>query len=417
VNISINWTQHPVGHGGFHTGIVHAHGDALTWMFDCGSRSGARFDSYLRRWIKANGRALDWLFLSHFDKDHVSGLETLFALVEVRDVMLPYVNEAEMALLLLRDISKGGLDRAMFEMASDPTAFFMARGVERVTYVDPAGPDATEDAEPGPKFDPDLAGTWITRIKPPPREIDDSIQQDAAKARDGKVRRMSSGGTVVVERSGFAMRFVPYRAPIVGTAHAWLLQNLKKLVGYDRSRSRSLNTLPGLGRLAYAIAAHARTPSGRASLKALYAAYATSSNRASMSVMSAPLISRADARHVQLTVSGPILTETSLSEAVLAAWMNTGDAELLNSNDLMDWRFAYARDLPDVRVLALPHHGSDRNSDGDLQTLCPKALLTAQAKDGARKHPGDVVSTAAVGRLATVTWDPGTKVSMALRAW
>lgn len=88
--ISIHWVQHPIGHGGFHTGhLSDETGATFNWAFDCGSRRTSKFDDYLELWTSHRHSTLDWLFISHFDTDHVSGLDTLMSRSVVRDVMVP----------------------------------------------------------------------------------------------------------------------------------------------------------------------------------------------------------------------------------------------------------------------------------------------------------------------------------------
>lgn len=144
MSVYVEWRQHAVGHGGLHTGFAVADGHRLTWMYDCGSRSGVRFDDYLVGWLGTNREPIDWLFVSHFDKDHVSGLRTLMANAIVRTVMLPYVDERELVLMLLEEIARDNVDRELFGLAADPAGYFLARGAERVIVVSPGGPD-----EPG----------------------------------------------------------------------------------------------------------------------------------------------------------------------------------------------------------------------------------------------------------------------------
>src|SRR4051794_17742211 len=110
----IKWIQHAVGHGGFHTAQVFTGWDAqsvgagpsFTWVFDCGSRRTSKFDDYLRVWTRLNPQPIDWLFISHFDLDHVSGLDVLMSRNVVRDVMVPYVNERELAYSFLEEIRR-----------------------------------------------------------------------------------------------------------------------------------------------------------------------------------------------------------------------------------------------------------------------------------------------------------------------
>jgi hypothetical protein len=137
--------------------------------------------------------------------------------------------------------------------------------------------------------------------------------------------------------------------------------------------------------------------------------YAGSSNRSSLSLLSIPYV--ADASKAGWDVVRPF--SHAFGGGGEAGWLNTGDAELLDPGDLADWKDTYAVELGCIRVLALPHHGSDLNSDGELQQLCPKAVLAAHVKLDAKKRPGLDVTEAAGDRLACITEQPGSE----LRLW
>jgi hypothetical protein len=49
--------------------------------------------------------------------------------------MVPYVNEHELAYLLLYEMGRGNLDRAFIELIADPAAFFLSRGANRVMFL------------------------------------------------------------------------------------------------------------------------------------------------------------------------------------------------------------------------------------------------------------------------------------------
>jgi hypothetical protein len=87
----------------------------------------------------------------------------------------------------------------------------------------------------------------------------------------------------------------------------------------------------------------------------------------------------------------------------------------LDVKDLDNWEDTYAQLLAKVQVLALPHHGSDKNSNDAFQRLCPEALLVAHVKAGSSKHPGLDVSAFAGKRLACVTGQAGSQVRLHFR--
>lgn len=70
-------TIYPVGHGGFFTEELYEGNNCFIVVYDCGTRNGLQL---LEREInKAFNRkqSVDLLFISHFDRDHVSGLKEL----------------------------------------------------------------------------------------------------------------------------------------------------------------------------------------------------------------------------------------------------------------------------------------------------------------------------------------------------
>lgn len=401
---SINWTQHAVGHGGFHTGRARVEGGPeFNWIFDCGAKKTAVFDAFLKAWTTQNPQPIDWLFVSHFDTDHVSGLDTLMSRAIVRDVMLPYVNERELVVQLLHEISRGHLGRSVFELAADPATFFLARGAERVTFFRGRGPRG-ETSVGGERPDgPRGEHCWALKIEPPPVALPTPAQFYSSPFQPPRVLLMDDETDMTAVQGAALLRLKPYRAPITPYAHRGLMKALQALVGeipWQKSR-------PGLGDLAFAVADYARSATGRADLRKLFKAHAGSSNRSSLSLLSMPVLQ--DEAHAHWHRSGPAEPNWGDGEV---AWVNTGDAELLNAADLDSWEDAYAQLLRKVRVLALPHHGSDKNSDDALQKLCPEALLVAHVKAGSPKHPGLNVAAFAGGRLACVTGQAGSEARL-----
>lgn len=401
--IEVNWVQHPIGHGGFHTGTMTSPDrPPFTWIFDCGAKKHAKFDVYLRDWLQCHPQPIDWLFISHFDLDHVSGLETLMSSAIVVDVMVPYVNERELAIQLLYEAGRGDLSRTLVELAADPAGFFLSRGAERVTFLN------GDDSEPGEiAEDPDRPSGegdgWKVKCNPPPHKLKSPDWANTGLNGESAVRVVNGKCDLSVLNVGKGIRFMPYRAPLDANKHQSLIAAIQGLTG---GTVTSLGR-PGLGDLAYAVAAHARTAAGRRALRDLFETHAGSSNRSSLSLLSIP-VSAED-------FDGYFITfpfKSSRIELGQPAWLNTGDAEILAATDLDAWQDCFSDDLGAVQVLSLPHHGSDRNSDESLQNLCPDALLAAHVNRTSRKHPGIDVSFAAGSRLTRVTEAPETRLEM-----
>lgn len=399
----VDWVQHPAGHGGFHTGRARSEGSVFSWIFDCGSRGGRTFDALLSTWTTHNRHPVDWLFISHFDTDHVSGLDTLMARVLVDNVMVPYVSEHDLAIQLLHEIDRGNLSRAFYELVADPAAYFLERGADRVTFL--RGRSSGEDPdgfEPGPERPRDDR-RWHWKIRPRPTGLPAPRVARTGRSTTPEVRLVDGPCEIAAIHGDGRLLLKPYRAPIPDVASKGLVADLAALVGYAPRRSMR----PGLRGLAFLIGLHARTPEGRSRLRRLYKKHAGSSNRSSMSLLSFPIPTNTDAGWTE--TSGPTMHRWT---GGARGWLNTGDAELINAADLSGWTTFYGADLKDVDVLALPHHGSDKNSGKALQDACGSALLVAHVKDGAKKHPGLDVSAFAGGRLACVTGQSGTQVRM-----
>lgn len=401
--INVRWVQHPIGHGGFHTGImISPDHPPYTWIFDCGAKRTNKFDVYLRRWLQRHPQPIDWLFISHFDTDHVSGLETLMSRAVVVDVMVPYLNESELAVLLLYEAGRNSLTRTLVALAADPAGYFLSRGAERVTFLN-GGPSERPELAEDPDRPPPKGGGWEIKCYPSPRALKSPKWAKTDLIGESKVRIINGECDLSIMRAGEGIRFKPYRAPLDANAHGSLINAVQALTG---GALASLGR-PGLGDLAYSVATYARTPAGRKALRDLFKAHVGSSNRSSLSLLSIP-VSTADLRHWYVT--RPF--EHWRGDFGEPAWLNTGDAEILASSDLDDWEDCYSIDLGAVQVLGLPHHGSDHNSDARLQALCPDAVLTAHVRSTSKKHPGINVALAAGSRLAPVTEDAATRVEM-----
>lgn len=100
---------HAVGHGTFMTGVVIGKDEnAFSWVYDCGSKSSNAMGSALARtasWSVWPDR-INMLVLSHFDDDHVNGLqEDLLKQCEVDFLILPFSEWQQR----VRDVAVGGL--------------------------------------------------------------------------------------------------------------------------------------------------------------------------------------------------------------------------------------------------------------------------------------------------------------------
>lgn len=396
--------QHPVGHGGFQTGLVlPSRARPFSWVYDCGSRSSTALKAALREWRNRSPRRIDWLILSHFDYDHLSGLDTLLQYKRVRAVMLPYLNEEATAWALCESLINPRAARYI-ELLVDPVAWFGRRGVEQIYFVageDGDAPDADGDGDD--KDDrrptPEEGGSrvWREIITPRPQP-----EPTISGPGDPDVFTISGGSCAVEAREGEALvRLVTFRAPTEPWRHVMVVAALCNIAGVSPPLT--------VAELAPLLLAKAQTSQGRKQIQAIYARGIGSSNRASLSLMAKVEPLRGLSIQSEVRRGSTTIRHTDAS----AAWFSTGDAELLNAPDLSAWQAHYASDLPSAAIMALPHHGADRNSDIGFQRLNTRAVLTAQVSKAVSKHhPGPKAIANAGGRLVRVTQDKSSSVRL-----
>ncbi|GKX58079.1 hypothetical protein [Leminorella grimontii] len=100
---------HAVGNGTLFTGqIKEIEGSGVfNWVYDCGSTSKRTICNTLNNlpnWFGSTSQPIDMLVISHFDDDHVNGLEVLLRTYNVKKLVFPFTEWAQS----IREISIGG---------------------------------------------------------------------------------------------------------------------------------------------------------------------------------------------------------------------------------------------------------------------------------------------------------------------
>lgn len=96
--------NYPVGQGGFYIGKIPTFDGTFNFVYDCGSSSKKIYlDEAISRYKKnINGHGIDMLVISHFDMDHISGIEDLLKDIHHVDyVVIPYYAEYTLILFEL----------------------------------------------------------------------------------------------------------------------------------------------------------------------------------------------------------------------------------------------------------------------------------------------------------------------------
>lgn len=158
---------HPVGQGMLHSGeLRQGSREPFTWVYDCGSvTAAAQVKSELNDLCTARNAApgskpsLDFVALSHFDADHISGLVYLLGLFEVKMILLPFLQLWQRFWIAA---STDDLDEDFLRFLVDPAGYL--RGVDgggeaRIVFVPPSAdepppaPDASLPEGPRGEFD------------------------------------------------------------------------------------------------------------------------------------------------------------------------------------------------------------------------------------------------------------------------
>lgn len=149
---------HPVGQGMLHSGeLRQGRRQPFNWVYDCGSvTAAAQVESELYDLCIARNAGhgakpnLDFVALSHFDADHISGLVYLLGLFEVKMILLPFLQLWQRFWIAA---SSDDLDADFLQFLVDPVGYL--RGVDgggeaRIVFVPPSadGPPPAPDAGP-----------------------------------------------------------------------------------------------------------------------------------------------------------------------------------------------------------------------------------------------------------------------------
>lgn len=403
--------QWGVGHGGFHsqsiffqaldrnpTALVGS-GSLLRVIYDCGS---GRRSLPRKALIDAVGRMLgdvddgstiDLLVISHFDRDHINGLNHLAAELTRRRIRVARV----WAPLLTRI-------EALFAITTPGLT-----GSEREAYAafvdDPVGRLAEL-----------FAGAEVTQIAPRDEPIPlpssgEGTDDEDAGAGGDIILTTSAGGPGLVARPGALAatealwEFQPYviESTLIGakavyaTVHKLLGKEIEHCSLADLINLANNPTL--LAQFHSAVRTHHRQQPNPVARKS---SARTGSNLSSLCVYSGP-VSPYEWCHFRRGWA-PV-NDAPHAIPIAPAWLGTGDAGLRGANHVDAMRTALTQSRLDrVGIASTPHHGSKHDSGASLWDALPNVRrVTIEAKyatGGAGNcHP----HTQVIAELATRT--------------
>ena len=155
----------PVGQGLFSFGWLRRWEDRppsrrLLWVYDCGTSSSPGLVKNaieaLAAWTRQSNH-IDLLVLSHFDRDHISGVCDLIRRFRIGTLLLPYMHLARRLMVAFaEDVAAADPLMAFFV---NPVAYLTeieGPGIERIVFVPPSGDEGPPLGEGVPLDEPFL---------------------------------------------------------------------------------------------------------------------------------------------------------------------------------------------------------------------------------------------------------------------
>ena len=230
---------HSVGQGLFSSGMLAGSEEwprpGYRWVYDCGTCSlkhhlNASLSSLEKQYGRVVGGkpVLDLVVVSHFDRDHISGLVSLLSKFHVRDLLLPYLPLWQRLTIAASEAAstRSALSRFLINPAAFVARLPGAR-VERILFA-PSGDQAASPRDGAPddptpllpervfdqtneEIDSWRTETQTTETPEVGGDADEDacldVARDAARSRGTVVEYLSPGTAIDVEG---LWEFVPY---------------------------------------------------------------------------------------------------------------------------------------------------------------------------------------------------------------
>lgn len=434
--VNVKMTQCPVGQGGFFCGTLSCGDNKFRWVYDCGADNS--LTPALKREIEdkiPQGCTVNMLYLSHLDRDHISGVDYLLERCNVKKIVLPYLNEGDRYFNLLHYYDLLSIDNRQFKFAHDlimnPIKFCADNEIETLIQVqavgvEPEGDDRSEEggetgvgedltrSEGSPSPEEGLEETWQPELEPVPSTKSSSESKSESKPKAKAYIAVSSAvASVRIHDPFFDWEFVSHVYPMTGEQHKKFMREVSKITGEDPKRKLGDDKI-------YDIADSVEK------LKRLHDCYKTVTgrkkvNRVSMSLYTGPKINVAfprvnlhdriypDCRGFTHLSYGPISyridniinshvifeprgSTRDLNMPIIytrgfqGGWILTGDAELKETDRFKRFANRYRNYRSSINVVMVPHHGSNVNSNEAFFDFFDHFFVTYAAAGGGNSY-------------------------------
>lgn len=172
---------HPAGHGTFFSGAIRSEDSDIgfVWVYDCGSKRPSNMRGLVDDFADQmpGHDQIDLLCLSHFDSDHVVGMDLLLDRFGVGILVLPYLHLADRLRLACSVIEEEQHAAGRLAAFTASPLTYLRRGgdwrVGRVILVQ-GGPSSEETTDDGPREDrdPEHLELKTPLVLPAPSDVD-----------------------------------------------------------------------------------------------------------------------------------------------------------------------------------------------------------------------------------------------------
>ena len=243
---------HPVGQGLFASGAIygpnHCH-PRYRWVYDCGTSSSQEL---VRQEINAlmesngNGSHLNLVTISHFDRDHISGVSSLVGKFAIDTLLLPYIPLWKRLLIAFEEgLGPTNPMLAFFRNPADFLTRLPGANISQIVFVQPGGqaPPSSTGAPPPSSGDDDQP--WQFRLEGEKPESAEEYQFLMTESPRTQVLVLRNGAPINVRG---LWEFVPYNddpeAPISEDFRRSVSAETTRLLSAEsRTRNNALRAL------------------------------------------------------------------------------------------------------------------------------------------------------------------------------
>ena len=376
--IKVTMTQHPVGQGGMMSGLLEGFGKQLSWVYDCGSNQTDALNREINN--VALHSTIDYLFLSHLDSDHISGVDRLLSRTKVKEVILPYLNEIDRLVALAHDIATETLTGEFQTFLTNIEGWFYERGVEHITYIEPLSDGQIGDQGPDIPSEPSnrenrITADWSTK---------GILISTRTKNSCPSVLQKTTACLQITIDSGFHWILAPYAHRPSDEVLNMFVKELRRKFNVRRITNKLLLSI-------------LKNENDLEKLRECYDLIWSDHNLISMALYAGPINAIESSCYCnnhsywQKFRLNNLLYKNEFS----MGWLSTGDMHLERSRRRNAFISHYRKLLDMVNVFVLPHHGSKLNFHSSLIKVIPNSeQYVAAAGPNSYGHPSKEVESA-----------------------